>query len=162
MIRNATEKDANEIATIYNHYVKNTVFTFEETEVTAKEIQRRINEKQASGYPWLVSIQDEQVVGYAYAGKWNERSAYRKTAEVSIYLSHEVTTKGLGTKLYEEIFSRMRKKETHILVAGITLPNPPSIALHEKFGMVQVAHFKEVGYKFGQWLDVGYWQVNIN
>ncbi|PID45615.1 MAG: hypothetical protein CSB47_08185 [Proteobacteria bacterium] len=84
------------------------------------------------------------------------------TVEVSIYLSHQITSRGLGTQLYNALFSSLREKSVHIVIGGITLPNAASIALHEKFGMEKVAHFKEVGYKFGKWLDVGYWQVKLD
>jgi phosphinothricin acetyltransferase len=70
--------------------------------------------------------------------------------------------KGFGTKLYDELFSRLRKKKLHVAIGGIALPNPSSIKLHEKFGMEKVAHYKEVGYKFGEWVDVGYWQVQLD
>jgi len=105
--------------------------------------------------------EDGLVCGYAYATQWNKRAAYRKTAEVSVYLSHLATGKGLGSRLYEALFTQLREKQLHIVIGGVTLPNPASIALHEKFGMKKVAHFEQVGYKFGQWLDVGYWQVSL-
>ncbi len=81
---------------------------------------------------------------------------------MSVYLSASSLNKGLGTGLYHELFSRLRTKQIRIVIGGITLPNSASVALHEKFGMVQVAHFKEVGYKLGNWLDVGYWQVKLS
>jgi len=82
--------------------------------------------------------------------------------EVSVYLHHEYVGKGHGTKLYEKLFSRLEAKGLHIAIGGIALPNPSSVKLHEKFGMEQVAHFREDGYKLGQWIDVGYWQVQID
>jgi len=162
MIREATENDAEAIVEIYNYYIRNTVVTFEETEVDATDFIARINKVQNSGYSWIVAIDNEQVVGYAYSSKWNERTAYRNTAEVSVYLSHTAISKGWGTKLYEALFTGLRNKDIHVVIGGITLPNPASVALHEKFGMEKVAHFKEVGFKFNTWLDVGYWQVRIN
>jgi L-amino acid N-acyltransferase YncA len=101
------------------------------------------------------------VIGYAYAGKWNVRSAYRHTVETTVYLSNSTLSKGWGTRLYQALFDTLRDKSIHTIVGGITLPNPASIALHEKFGMKKVAHFSEVGYKFGKWLDVGYWQMEL-
>ena len=162
MIRNATEMDAEAIAEIYNYYIKNTVVTFEEADINAADFILRINKVQNSGFTWLVAIDEERIIGYAYSTKWHERAAYRNTAEVSVYLSHTVTSKGWGSKLYKTLFASLKEKGIHIVIGGITLPNPASVALHEKFGMEQVAHFKEVGYKFGEWLDVGYWQVQLN
>lgn len=162
MIREATERDAEAITKIYNHYILKTVTTFEEAEVTVGDFRERINDIQQSGFSWLVAIENEQVIGFAYSSKWNNRAAYRKTAEVSVYISHTSKFKGWGTKLYEVLFSSLHGKDVHIVIGGITLPNPASVAIHEKFGMEKVAHFKEVGYKFGEWLDVGYWQLQLN
>lgn len=161
MIREAAETDAESIAAIYNHYISNTVATFEEDTVDAAEILQRIANVQQSGFSWLVAIEDETVIGYAYCASWSERAAYRNTAEVSVYLSHTATSRGWGTKLYDTLFSSLQDKAIHVVIGGITLPNPASVALHERFGMEKVAHFREVGYKFGQWLDVGYWQCTL-
>lgn len=162
MIRQATESDAEVIANIYNHYIQNTVITFEESVISAVDIIDRIAKVKNSGLPWLVAEENTEVIGYSYATQWNGRSAYRHTAETAIYLSHTSLSKGWGTKLYDALFSELRLMSIHIVIGGVTLPNPASIALHEKFGMQKVAHFKEVGYKFGKWLDVGYWQVNLD
>ena len=162
MIRPATELDAIAIASIYNYYIENSTATFEENPLTASDILSRIEKVRLAGLHWLVAEQDEKILGYAYATKWNERAAYRHTVETSIYLSNVSLSAGWGTKLYSDLFSRLRSQSIHIAIGGITLPNPASIALHEKFGMEKVAHFKEVGFKFDQWLDVGYWQVQLN
>ncbi len=162
MIRGAVETDCDSIAAIYNYYIRSSEATFEETELESSEIKRRIDKVQGSGFSWLVAIENEKVVGYAYSSKWNDRSAYRNTAEVSVYLSGAAHNKGWATKLYEELFSLLRQQNVHSVIGGITLPNQASVALHENFGMVKVAHFKEVGRKFNKWLDVGYWQVQLN
>jgi L-amino acid N-acyltransferase YncA len=161
MIRVATESDAQAIADIYNYYIKNTVVTFEELPVTHKDIIERIGKITGSNLPWLIAEDAGAVIGYAYAGKWNARSAYRHTVEATVYLSNSSRSKGWGTRLYQALFDLLREKSIHIVIGGITLPNPASVALHEKFGMTKAAHFKEVGYKFGQWLDVGYWQTEL-
>jgi L-amino acid N-acyltransferase YncA len=161
VIRQATTADAEALAEIYNHYIRNTVITFEEEAVTASEMQRRIEKVCASGYTWLIAQEHENIIGYAYSTKWHERAAYRHTVEVSVYLAPGVVARGWGTKLYEALFSELRKISIHTAIGGIALPNPASVAIHEKFGMEKVAHFKQVGYKFGQWIDVGYWQVQL-
>jgi L-amino acid N-acyltransferase YncA len=161
MIHHATESDAQAISDIYNYYIAKTVVTFDEQPVSKSEIINRIEKVTGSSLPWLVAVDDGSVIGYAYAAKWKERSAYRHTVESTVYLSHASVFKGWGTLLYEELFDILRRASIHVVIGGITLPNPASVALHQKFGMKQVAHFKEVGYKFGQWLDVGYWQVEL-
>lgn len=162
MIRLATENEAEAIANIYNHYILNSVATFEEEIVSTSEIIRRIKRDEISGLPWFVAEENATVVGYAYATTWNSRSAYRHTVETTVYLSNASLAKGWGSKLYTSLFSKLNVQNIHVIIGGITLPNEASIALHEKFGMKKVAHFKEVGYKFDQWHDVGYWQVQLN
>jgi phosphinothricin acetyltransferase len=162
MIRAVTESDAQTIAAIYNYYIKNTVITFEEQTLSKNDIIERIEKVNGSSLPWLVAEDYGAVIGYAYATKWNTRSAYRHTVETSVYLSSSSLSKGWGTQLYKALFDSLRHNSIHVVIGGITLPNPASIALHEKFGMKKAAHFKEVGYKFGQWLDVGYWQTELN
>jgi L-amino acid N-acyltransferase YncA len=158
MIRSATRADAESIVRIYNHYVLNTTITFEEEAVSSEEMADRITEVASSSLPWGVLEQDGHLVGYAYATKWKERFAYRFSVESTVYLAPDLGGRGLGTKLYEVLLAQLKAKGFHAVISGIALPNPSSIALHEKFGMTKVAHFKEVGFKFGQWLDVGYWE----
>jgi L-amino acid N-acyltransferase YncA len=157
-IRIATASDADRIAEIYNHYVAKTVVTFEEDSVTGGEMRRRMDEVFASMLPWLVAESGAGVVGYAYATKWKARSAYRFSAETTVYLAAGLARRGLGSRLYEELFRVLKEKGVHAAIGGIALPNDASVALHEKFGMRKVAHFEEVGFKFGKWVDVGYWE----
>lgn len=158
MIRLAEVSDAAAIAGIYNPYIAHTTITFEEQLVSAEQIAQRILDTRAASLPWLVAEQAGQVVGYAYASPWKARAAYRHSVEVSVYLQEQAQGQGWGSRLYEALFSALKEREVHVAIGGIALPNPGSIALHEKFGMEKVAHFKEVGFKFKQWLDVGYWQ----
>jgi L-amino acid N-acyltransferase YncA len=158
VIRAAEKRDAEAIANIYNHYIANTIITFEEETIDAQEMAQRISDVQASGLPWLVVEDNGHVVGYAYASKWKGRCAYRFSVESSVYVSQNATSKGLGSKLYDALFIILKERSVHVAIGGIALPNEASIALHEKFGMNKVAHFSEVGFKFNRWLDVGYWQ----
>ena len=114
-----------------------------------------------AGLPWLVAVEDGRVSGYAYASVWNPRSAYRHTVECTAYLAPEATGRGLGAQLYEELFAQLRQLSVHAVVAVITLPNPASVALHERFGLRPAGVFHEVGLKFGAWIDVGYWQGTL-
>lgn len=163
MIRSAAAGDAQAVAGIYNHYIANTLVTFEEVLCTADDMAGRMRDAQAADLPWLVAEDDSgEIVGYAYASKWNGRCSYRHSVEVTVYLSPEATSRGWGSRLYETLFTRLRKRSMHALIAGIALPNPGSVALHEKFGMQQVGRFPEVGFKMDQWVDVGYWQVVLD
>ena len=158
MIRPATRNDAESIARIYNHYILNTIITFEEEAVSVDDMADRIDEIQSAPLPWLVIEQDGIIAGYAYASKWKGRCAYRYSAESTIYLADGYIGQGLGYRLYEALLLQLQAVGYHAVIGSISMPNPSSIALHEKFGMSQVAHFREVGWKFGRWIDVGYWQ----
>lgn len=161
MIRPVTTADAAQICAIYNHYIETSVISFELTPVSVEQMEVRIEQIAALGLPWLVATDGENLIGYAYATTWKARIAYRFSVEVTIYLAAQGTAKGTGTALYQALFEALEAKEVHAVVACIALPNAHSVALHEKFGMRKVGHFKEVGQKFNSWLDVGYWQVNL-
>lgn len=158
MIRNVNIEDAAAICNIYNHYVQNTIITFEEEPVTIEEMQSRIAEVTSS-LPWFVFEENGKVVGYAYASQWKSRCAYRFSVESAIYLHPDFIGKGIGRRMYESLISELRNRSLHGAIGGIALPNEGSVALHERLGFVKVAHFKEVGRKFGRWIDVGYWQL---
>lgn len=159
MIRVAQAEDGAQLATIYNHYVLNSVITFEELVVSAEEMVKRIQNVSVAGLPWLVAEEHGAIIGYAYASKWKERAAYRHSVESSVYLAPEHTGNGHGTLLYEALFSELKARAVHAILGGIALPNMASVALHEKLGMEKVAHLRETGFKFGRWIDVGYWQL---
>lgn len=161
MIRPAALDDAARVAAIYNRFIAESVVTFEEQPVSTDEMQRRVTEVMAAGRPWLVAETNGTIAGYAYAKPWHTRSAYRLTLESTIYLAPEFARRGLGTRLYEALIAAARGIPCHSLVGCIALPNPASIALHEKLGFRPVGVFKEVGWKFGRWIDVGYWQLMV-
>ncbi len=161
MIRSANKHDSQAIANIYNHYIENTFITFETEPVDSAEIDARIQDTHTLKLPFLVYEYQKQVLGYAYASRWKGRCAYRFTVEVTVYLDPKAIRQGFGLALYQELFSRLTQLGYHTAIGGIALPNPASIALHEKMGMKKVAHFKETGNKFDQWIDVGYWQKNL-
>jgi phosphinothricin acetyltransferase len=109
--------------------------------------------------PWLVFVEDEKLIGFAYAGSWGSRSAYRFTVESTVYVTPNLGSRGIGTQLYNDLLSELRKRSRHSVIAVISLPNPASIEFHEKFGFQRVGSFQEIGRKFDQWIDVGYWQL---
>lgn len=161
MIRPARSADCPAIASIYNYYIANTIVTFEEAPVSAAEIESRVTAVQSASLPWLVAEIDGDVAGYAYAGKWKMREAYRFAVEASVYVGPEFTGRRIGTVLYQHLLDQLRALGMHVVIGGVALPNPASIALHERFGFVKVAHFQEVGFKFNRWVDVGYWQLSF-
>ena len=158
MLRDAEPSDADAICSIYNEYILNTTITFEETPLQAEEMASRIRLVTQS-YPWLVYEKDSRIVGYAYAGKWKERSAYRYSVETAIYMDSRHVGKGIGTQLMKELLNRLKAVSLHSVISGIALPNPASVALCERFGFKKIAHFSEVGYKMNRWIDVGYWEL---
>jgi L-amino acid N-acyltransferase YncA len=158
MIRACTAADAAAICAIYNHYVLETVITFEETPVATTEMAQRIADVTAR-FPWLVAEEGGTVVGYAYATPWKVRSAYRFSVESTVYIAPGQMGRGVGTALYRELIDALRTLGVHCAVGGIALPNAASIALHEKLGFRKIGQFVEIGRKFDRWVDVGYWEL---
>jgi len=156
-IRQATIADAAAICQIYNPYILDTAISFETEPVTPEQMSQRITDITAH-LPWLVCVEDGQILGYAYATKWRARAAYQHAVESSVYLSGAAGGKGLGSALYHALIAELQKLPVHTVIGGIALPNAASIALHEKMGFEKVAHFAQVGKKFDRWIDVGYWQ----
>ncbi len=162
MIRPVTLDDAGAITAIYNHYIRSTVITFEEVELTTAEMRARIEGIAfTKGFPYLVLEENDSIVGYAYAGTFRERFAYRFTVESSVYLHPDHFGKGHGKTLYAALLTNLREGDYHRVIGGVTLPNEASVRLHEFFGFRKVAHFSEVGFKFEQWLDVGFWELEL-
>jgi L-amino acid N-acyltransferase YncA len=159
IVRPVAAADAEAIARIYNYYVQNSVVTFEEELISAQAMAARIAEIQGLSLPWLVAEVDGSVVGYAYARKWRERSAYRYSVETTIYLKHGHEGRGLGRALYSALLPLVRERGIHVAIGGVALPNDASVALHEKLGFEKVAEFREVGFKHDRWVDVAYWQL---
>jgi len=154
-IRPCDSSDYQEFCTIYNHYIENTVITFEEVPITVSDMAGRVEKVTGQGQPWLVAELNGAVIGYAYASQWHERSAFRNTVETAVYLKPGITGKGYGRALYGELLSQSR---CHVAVATIVAPNVASERLQEACGFRQVGYLHEVGFKFGRWLDVTYWQ----
>ena len=161
MIRPAKPADAAAICAIYNYYIENSSHTFEEKAVTQEEMEGRII-KIGERYTYLVSVDGSgEINGYAYVNTWKERSSYRFTVELSIFVSESCRGKGIGSELMEKLLGEIRKTDIHTVISGIVLPNDGSVALHEKFGFKKAGHFFEAGKKFGKWHDVGYWELII-
>jgi phosphinothricin acetyltransferase len=158
-IRTVTFDDAAQVAEIYNYYIETSHATFELEAIDSAEMTNRIRETFQKNYPFFVCEENAQIVGYAYGRQFRPRRAYMHSIEVSVYIKRGAEGKGVGTMLYEKLFAEILQMDFHAIIAGISLPNDASIKLHEKFGFEKVAHFREVGYKFGRWIDVGYWEL---
>jgi len=160
-IRSASPADAAAFCAIYNPYVATTAITFEEESVAEADMAQRIADVAAAGLPWLVAEADGKIVGYAYATKWRARPAYRYSSESTVYVDPACVGQGVGRALYERLLDDLRRRGLHLVIGGIAQPNEASVGLHEALGFCKVAHFAEVGMKFGRWIDVGYWQLNL-
>lgn len=157
-IRKVELKDAAPIAEIYNYYILNTHHTFETEALSAEAMERRIANTNGI-YPYLVAEVDGEVQGYLYAAQFKLRQAYKHSVEASIYVRNNAKQKGIGSALYDKFLGDLKDTDVHAIVAGISLPNDASVKFHEKLGYEKVAHFKEVGYKLGRWVDVGFWEM---
>ena len=158
MIRFATVDDAAGVCEIYNHYIEHSHATFEEEAVPVPDMQERIS-GASEEKPWYVYESDGGLAGFAYASAWQSRCAYRYSLETTVYLSPNHLGHGIGSELYGHLIAEIGKRNMHSLIAAIALPNEASVALHEKFGFEKVGQFREVGWKFDRWIDVGYWEL---
>lgn len=159
-IRLAAPFDAAAIAAIYNYYVEATTITFEETAVEADDMAKRIDHVGAI-LPWYVAEREGAVVAFAYATPWRTRSGYRFSVESTVYVSPGFARQGIGRQLYTTLIADLRARGMQVVLGGIAQPNPASVCLHEGLGFEKVAHFKRVGRKFGEWIDVGYWELEL-
>ena len=154
MVRHATAADAAACAAIYAPYVTETVISFETAAPDAAELARRIE----SSIAWLVLEVDGRVAGYAYAGRFHPRAAYRWACEVSVYLAPGHQGKGAGRALYDVLLPHLAERGYRSAIAGMTLPNPGSEGLHRALGFEPVGTYRDIGYKFGAWHDVAWAQ----
>ena len=160
MIRLATASDAAAIAAIYDPVVARTAISFETDPPGPAEMARRI-ESVLPFAPWLVDDTAGSIRGYAYASKHRERAAYRWCVDVTVYVDAAHRRRGVGRKLYEVLFELLRLQGFYAAHAGVTLPNPQSVALHESLGFRPVGTYPRVGWKRGAWHDVGWWQLEL-
>ncbi|WP_458206512.1 arsinothricin resistance N-acetyltransferase ArsN1 family B [Haladaptatus sp. NG-SE-30] len=160
-IRLATESDAPQIAAIYEPIVRETVISFETDPPDETEMADRISATLPT-YPWLVCEHDGETLGYAYASSHRSRDAYQWSVDVSVYVRADHRRSGVGRGLYESLFALLRPQGFYNAYAGIALPNPASVGLHESMGFEQVGVYRNVGYKNGAWHDVGWWQLRFS
>lgn len=160
-IRLARPTDAAGILTIYAPYIANTSFTFETEVPTESEFANRIVSYLVN-WPWLVCEVDGQLTGYAYASSYRERVAYQWSVECSVYVHDDHHRSGIARALYTALFSILKKQGYRNVYAVINLPNERSVAFHESMGFRWFATYDQVGYKLGQWKNVGWWRLIIN
>ena len=160
VIRLATKADAEQVQAIYGPVVRDTAVSFEVEPPTVEEMGRRIA-TTLEHFPWLVCELDGQVQGYAYAGRHRAREAYQWSVEVTVYVHADHRRLGVGRAVYSSLFEILALQGFHNAYAGITLPNPPSVGLHESLGFQPFAVYREVGYKLGAWHDVGWWEMAL-
>jgi L-amino acid N-acyltransferase YncA len=159
IVRSALPEDVPQVSEIYNHYIRTSTITFEEEPVSAEEMAGRIRDVQSLSYPWLVAAVANDVLGFAYAGKWKVRAAYRHSSEITVYVRPGQERSGIGSALYDHLIPAVKACGVHTVIGGVALPNEASVRLHEKFGFQKCAHFRDVGFKFNRWIDVAYWQL---
>lgn len=159
-IRRATPADTAGCLDVYAPYVRDTTVTFETEVPTHAEFAGRIS-RALERFDWLVCELDGRVVGYAYAGPVKERAAYRWSCEVSVYLDPGARGRGLGRALYRDLFARLGDRGFRRLLAVVTFPNGPSVALHRAMGFREVGRLERIGFKHGRWLDVAWLQADL-
>ena len=160
VIRLACEDDAELIQAIYAPIVRDTAISFEMDVPTVPEMRRRITNTLES-LPWLVCENQRDILGYAYGGPHRARTAYQWSVEVSVYVKDDARRLGVGRAVYRSLFDLLALQGFWNAYAGITLPNPASVGLHESMGFRTVGIYRKVGYKFGRWHDVGWWQLPL-
>lgn len=160
MIRQIITSDIPEILPIYNYHVQNTVVTFDIIPLSLEQFTEKVK-RISNEFPFLVYIENNEILGFTYASKWRQKPAYNHTVESTVYTKNSAQRKNIGTKLYHELLKQLTVKGYKIVIGGISLPNEPSIKFHEKFGYEKVGHFSKVGKKFDKWVDVAFWQLNL-
>jgi phosphinothricin acetyltransferase len=160
-VRRATARDAGVIAEIYRPFVELTRVSFESVPPDMAEMAQRI-ESTTVVYPWLICESDDHVAGYAYGSQHRARRHYQWSVDVTIYNAPDFRGKGVGRALYAPLLEILKRQGFVMAHAGITLPNAASIGLHEAMGFLPIGVYRNVGFKCGQWHDVGWWQRQLN
>jgi L-amino acid N-acyltransferase YncA len=155
-----SDLDAAACAAIYAPYVRDTPISLEERVPTAQEIAERIDATTRT-HPWLVAEDETELIGYAYATRHRERACYRWATDVTVYVTPARQRGGVGRALYQTLFTLLAEQGFRMACAGITLPNPASVGLHETLGFRPVGVYRNIGWKLGVWHDVGWWQLEL-
>ncbi|MGE9760119.1 arsinothricin resistance N-acetyltransferase ArsN1 family B [Pseudomonas sp. PDM20] len=159
-IREARPEDAAAVQAIYAPIVSGTAISFEEVPPTVEEMCERIVTTLQT-YPYLVAERDGRLVGYAYASQHRARAAYRWAVDVTVYIADGERRSGVGRSLYAKLLPILARQGFNAAYAGVALPNAGSVGLHERLGFQHIGTFPQVGFKLGQWHDVGYWRLEL-
>lgn len=158
-VRAAVDGDLEVLNDIYNRYIKEAHYTFDIDPMTMATRREWFSQYAKTGpHRVLVALSEETVIGYASSGRFRAKAGYNTSVETSIYLAPDAVGRGVGSRLYERLFRALEGEDVHRAYAGVSLPNPASIALHERFGFKRVAHFTEQGRKFGRYWDVAWYE----
>jgi len=160
-LRLAKPADSGDILAIYAPYIEKTSFTFEIDVPSPEAFAERISSYLES-WPWLVCEVDGVIAGYAYAARYRERVAYQWSVESSVYIHDDHQRKGIARILYSALFKILKRQGFRNVYAVINLPNEKSVAFHESLGFSYFATYEQVGYKLGQWKNVGWWRLIVN
>jgi len=161
-VRAATLDDLSALNDIYNQYVAETHYTFDVEPMTPDARREWFRHYDTSGrYRLVVAVSNGAVIGYASSSRFRPKPAYETSVETSVYLAPDTVGRGAGSRLYEVLFKALEGEDVHRAYAGIALPNPASIGLHERFGFKRVAHFTEQGRKFERYWDVAWYEKPI-
>ena len=160
-LRLAKPADSGDILAIYAPYIEKTSFTFE-TDVPSPEAFAERISSYLESWPWLVCEVDGVIAGYAYAARYRERVAYQWSVESSVYIHDDHQRKGIARILYSALFKILKRQGFRNVYAVINLPNEKSVAFHESLGFSYFATYEQVGYKLGQWKNVGWWRLIVN
>jgi L-amino acid N-acyltransferase YncA len=161
-IRLATDEDVPAILEIYNDVIIHTTAVFQYTIHTLEMRKDWFNTKKEQGFPVFVAVEGTRITGFSTIGWFRAWQAYKYSVENSVYVDSRYRGRGIGKQLLEPLIESARRLNMHTIVAGIEAANNDSIRLHEKFGFREVAHFKEVGFKFGRWLDLKFLQLVLD
>jgi phosphinothricin acetyltransferase len=159
-IRAARDEDLDAITSITNYYIETSTIHFAYEPITRVAFHAQWL-AAADRFPWLVADDDGVVTGYAKAGTWRDRAAYTWTAEVGLYVRHGAHRRGIGRVLYSGLLAALEQRGFRSAIAGITLPNDASVALHHALGFEPVGTVRDAGWKHGRWCDVGFWQKRL-
>jgi len=160
-IRTATEEDIPTLLEIYNDIIINTTAVWHEEPHTLAMRQDWFTLKKEQGFPVFVAEENKEVIGFSTIGPFRPWFGYRYTVENSVYVATNSRGKGVANILMPPLIVASKQLGLHAIVAGIEAENEPSIALHKKFGFIEVAHFKEVGFKFNRWMDLKFLELIV-
>lgn len=158
MIRAFDINDLKAVLEIYNYYILNTTATFD-LEILSPEVYLEKIKQISAEYPFIVFEENKEILGFAYGSKFRPKPAYNYVVESTVYVKHTAHGRQVGTKLYSALLDALKAANYHTVLGVLTIPNDASVKLHEKFGFKNVAHLKEVGFKFGEWQHIGIWQL---